>query len=238
MKIILSLAFLLPVAALSSTGIREGDHPGYPAQWWTPIPREEAKSWEVLPQDAGPGEVILSKRNELGILSNFAATPILVRNKPYASVEGFWQMMKYPEGQNDPRNQNPAIVWPFTREQVGQMVAFEAKAAGDAASQNMKKLGITWITFEGQKMLYKEKEEDKQAHYSLIFEAMKAKVDQNPEVKRILVLTGDLILMPDHKQDADATPSYRYNEIWMKIRGSLHKEKPTTVKKTALHLHR
>ena len=32
-------------------------------------PRHEAASWESLPQDAGPGEVILSKRNELGLLS-------------------------------------------------------------------------------------------------------------------------------------------------------------------------
>jgi hypothetical protein len=28
-----------------------------------------------VPQEAGPGEVILSKRDELGLLSNFAATP-------------------------------------------------------------------------------------------------------------------------------------------------------------------
>ena len=47
----------------------------YPAYWWTPVATNGAPSWEILPQEARPGEVILSKRNELGLLSNFAATP-------------------------------------------------------------------------------------------------------------------------------------------------------------------
>jgi len=61
----------------------------YPAHWWTPVPEDQKPAWEVLPQAAKPGEVILSKRNELGILSNFAATPFTLRGKRYASVEGF-----------------------------------------------------------------------------------------------------------------------------------------------------
>src|SRR5262245_15838710 len=39
----------------------------YPAAWWNPIPKDQAKSWEILPQEAELGEVILSKRNELGL---------------------------------------------------------------------------------------------------------------------------------------------------------------------------
>lgn len=42
----------------------------YPAEWFKEIPRSEAESWEILPQDAKEGEVILSKRTELGIFSN------------------------------------------------------------------------------------------------------------------------------------------------------------------------
>src|SRR4051812_23209177 len=93
----------------------------YPEHWWTPVPREGAPAWEVLPQDAGPGEVILSKRNELGILSNFATTPFHFEDVNYASVEGFWQMMKYPENGEDPRS---VLVYPFTREEVSAMSAF------------------------------------------------------------------------------------------------------------------
>ena len=66
----------------------------YPSHWWAPVPREGAPAWEILPQEAGPGEVILSKRNELGLLSNFAATPFTFHGQRYASLEGFWQMMK------------------------------------------------------------------------------------------------------------------------------------------------
>src|SRR5436190_1259098 len=63
----------------------------YPAKWWEPAPNKGAPSWEILPQEAKPGEVILSKRNELGLLSNFAATPFEFHGKRYASLEGFWQ---------------------------------------------------------------------------------------------------------------------------------------------------
>src|SRR5947207_12543802 len=84
----------------------------YPAHWWAPISKEGAPAWEIFPQEAGPGEVILSKRNELGLLSNFAATPFRFRGQTYASLEGFWQMMKFPELNEDIRTNNPDIKWP------------------------------------------------------------------------------------------------------------------------------
>jgi len=118
----------------------------YPAHWWTPVPTNGAPGWEILPQAAGPGEVILSKRNELGLLSNFAATPFTFHGKRYASLEGFWQMMKYPEGPDDPRATFPGIRWPYTREQVGQLTSFDAKHAGDLGEKNMQAMGITWVT--------------------------------------------------------------------------------------------
>src|SRR5262245_53677858 len=82
----------------------------YPAHWWTPVAKAGAPSWEILPQEAGPGEVILSKRHELGLLSNFAPTPFTFRGRRYASLEGFWQMMLYPESAADPRATFPGIV--------------------------------------------------------------------------------------------------------------------------------
>src|SRR5204863_9228735 len=100
---------------------------GYPSHWWGPVPKEGAPEWEILPQEAGPGEVILSKRHELGLLSNFAATPFTFRGKPYASLEGFWQMMKYPEGNGDARAQFPGLKWPYTREHVAQLTGIDAK---------------------------------------------------------------------------------------------------------------
>lgn len=193
----------------------------YPAHWWTPVPTENKPDWEILPQEAKPGEVILSKRNELGILSNFAATPFTFRGKRYASVEGFWQMMLYPEGPDDPRAHAPGVRWPHRREDVAQMTAFDAKNAGDAAFQIMEKLGIDWVSFEGRRMQYWSKQPGE--HYQLIVAAMRAKLEQNPKVREILLSTGDLILRPDHYQEKDPPPEWEYFKIWMQFRDELRK---------------
>src|SRR5437867_12276697 len=112
--------------------------PRYPARWWTPVSEVGKPDWEILPQEAGPGEVILSKRNELGLLSNFAATPFTYRGKRYASLEGFWQLMNYPESPDDPRAKFPGLSWTLTREQVAHLTAFESKRAGTLAEPDMK----------------------------------------------------------------------------------------------------
>jgi len=193
----------------------------YPAHWWTPVPAQGAPAWEILPQAAGPGEVILSKRNELGILSNFAATPFTLRGRRYASVEGFWQMMLYPEGPDDPRAQAPGIHWLHSRDQVAAMTAFEAKDAGTAAEDNMRRMGIDWVSFEGRRFPYRSKTPGR--HYRLILEAMRAKLAQNPDVRRILLSTGDLKLRPDHLEEPDPPPEWLYFRIWMDLRAQLQK---------------
>lgn len=196
--------------------------PSYPAHWWMAVAKEGAPEWEILPQEAGPGEVILSKRNELGLLSNFAATPFVLHGKRYASLEGFWQMMKYPEGREDPRATFPGLTWKYTREQVAQLASFEAKHAGDLGEANMKKMGITWVTYEGKQMEYKPATPGE--HYRLIVEATHEKVRQNPNVKRVLLSTGNLVLKPDHHQDPDAPAAWRYYEILTEIRSEFQSE--------------
>jgi len=193
--------------------------PRYPAHWWTPVPEAGKPDWEILPQAAKPGEVILSKRNELGILSNFAATPFTLHGKRYASVEGFWQMMLYPEGPADPRATFAGLAWQHTRAEVGQMTAFTANHAGGLASANMKKMNIDWVTFEGERMKYWSME--KGEHYKLIVAAMRAKLEQNPKVKGVLLSTGDLILRPDHFQENNPPPEWLYYKIWMEFRSEL-----------------
>src|SRR5439155_1434171 len=131
--LLVSLAGCRSPAHKEQAATRANAGHSYPAHWWAPVSKEGAPAWEILPQEAGPGEVILSKRNELGLLSNFAATPFTFRGQRYASLEGFWQMMKYPQGAGDPRAKFPGLTWPYTREQVSQMTAFEAKRAGTLA---------------------------------------------------------------------------------------------------------
>jgi predicted NAD-dependent protein-ADP-ribosyltransferase YbiA (DUF1768 family) len=211
-------------AAASQASDQPARDPRYPAHWWAPVAKEGAPGWEILPQEAGPGEVILSKRHELGLLSNFAATPFEFRGKRYASMEGFWQMMKYPENADDERAKFPGLVWPYTRDEVAQLTSFEAKRAGDAASENMQQMGIDWVTFEGQKMEYRPVEPGE--HYALIVEATREKVRQNPEVERVLLATGELVLKPDHFQPRDAVDAWRYHEILMQIRSELQEQAP------------
>lgn len=217
----------------------------YPAHWWAPVADDAKPRWEILPQEAGPGEVILSKRNELGLLSNFAATPFEFRGRHYASLEGFWQAMKYPEGPDDPRAKFPGLEWKHTRDEVAQMTAFDAKAAGDLGSRNMKAMDIDWVTFEGRQMPYRpgkgpEEEADGESpapskktsdlatpdptqgeHYRLILEATREKVRQNSEVRRVLLATGNLVLRPDHHQEPDPPAAWRYYEILSDIRSEL-----------------
>jgi predicted NAD-dependent protein-ADP-ribosyltransferase YbiA (DUF1768 family) len=212
MKFRILLLFGAAIACVAQT---------YPPHWWTPVPVDQKASWEILPQAAKPGEVILSKRNELGILSNFAATPFTYRGQRYASVEGFWQMMLYPEGPRDPRTHGPGIAWPHTRADVAQMTAFDAKDAGTAAEENMRKMGIEWVTFEGHRIQYRSKKNGE--HYRLIVDAMHAKLEQNPRVREILLKTGNLILLPDHIEEPDAPAEWQYFRIWMEIRNELQR---------------
>ncbi len=214
--------YLLLATAVRADSPAIARDPKYPAHWWTPVPTNGAPSWEILPQEAGSGEVILSKRNELGLLSNFAPTPFTFHGKKYASLEGFWQMMKYPEDTSDLRATFPGLEWKLTREQVAQLTAFDAKHAGSAADANMKKMGITWVTFEGKRLEPRSTTSDE--HYELIVEATRAKVAQNPEVQKVLLATGDLVLKPDHHQEPDAAPAWRYYEILTSIRSDLQKQ--------------
>lgn len=209
------IAILLTTGLLGAWASVRAEEP-YPPEWWAPVPTNEAAAWEVLPQAADPGEVILSKRTELGILSNFAPTPFTLDGETYASVEGFWQMLKYPEGPGDERLRDPSVVWPHTRAEVAALSGFEAKVAGSAANENMKKLGIRWVTYQGRRMEYRENA--KGEFYDLIRRAEQAKYDQNPKVAEILKKTGTLTLRPDHHQGPEAPPAERYCEIWMDIR--------------------
>jgi hypothetical protein len=85
-------------------------------------------------------------------------------------------------------------------------------------------MGIDWVTFEGHQIEYRP--ETPGEHYRLIVEVTREKVRQNPEVRRVLMETGDLVLRPDHYQPSDAPAAWRYYEILMNIRGELGRESP------------
>lgn len=190
----------------------------YPSHWWKEVPKSELKSWEISPHTAKRDvEVVLSKRNELGILSNFASTPIAYDGKTYKSLEGFWQAMKYPESKDDPRYN--LAEWPHTRSEVEQMIGSKAKRAGSFASEVMKSHNINWVTYKGEKMPYRVRHKGK--HYNLILNVMRAKLQQNANVESILKSTGQLVLLPDHKTKPNDPPAWKYFDNWMIIRQEL-----------------
>lgn len=190
----------------------------FPADWWREVPRSEAASWEILPQDAKEGEVILSKRTELGIFSNFAATPFVLDGKAFASVEGLWQSLKYPDPAvaNDPRHEIKE--WPFTRAQVEQMTAYEAKDAGKIANKIYLKYQLKDVNWGEHFFDYVDFAEGSAYHYVLIKRALKAKLDATEGLWNLLLRTECLILKPDHRPGEHEPASYRYFEIFMKLR--------------------
>ena len=225
-NVLSSIIILVCLGVTSAFSQQITRDPRYPAHWWQAIIDPKKPDWEIMPQEAAAGEVILSKRHELGLLSNFAPTPFVFHGKRYASLEGFWQMMKYPDGPNDRRSKFPALEWKYTRDEVAKLTAFDAKKAGDLASENMMKMGIDWVTFEGKRMPYRPAKPGE--HYRLIVEATREKVRQNPEVQRVLLATGDLVLKADHHQPADSPAAWRYYEILTKIRDELRQERGAT----------
>lgn len=189
----------------------------YPKHWWREVPKKELQWWEIGPQVASKGEVILSKRNELGILSNFSHAPFKFEGKQYPNVEALWQSMKYPETKNDIRSKHKG--WPHSRAQVEKMDGFAAKTAGDYGSKMMKRLKIDWVTFKGEKFVYRTAHRGR--HYQIIRAAMLEKLKQNKKVKEVLLSTGDLTLRPDHHTRVTDPPAWKYYQIWMELRRQL-----------------
>lgn len=214
------LVSLFLLVTMSCNGDLSSDN-NYPTSWWEDPKGVTKEDWEIFPSEAKYPNVILSKRNELGILSNFAATPVVIDGKEYPCVEAFWQMLKFPEDINDkddPRNKEP---WQYTRDQVASQSGRSAKKMGDYANEKMKKLGIDWVSYKGKRISLFVPE--KGLFYRLIYHVLVEKVKQNKNVHEILTRTGKLNLLPDHKMNPNSPPAWKYNEIYMDIRSKLPK---------------
>ena len=213
------IKFLLFISAFFFTNYAQS----YPEHWWAPVPESERQGdWEILPQAAGRGEVILSKRNELGIFSNFGHTPFSLDGERYASIEGFWQMMKYPDPTDvkDSRRAH-SKEYPHSRIEVSMMHGFAAKKAGDLANVINRKYGFNNVSYKKRFFNYKDFAEGSKYHLEIIRRATIEKINQNPKAKKLLITTKGLIFKPDHIQGRKVPPSYEYYNILMKIRDDL-----------------
>jgi predicted NAD-dependent protein-ADP-ribosyltransferase YbiA (DUF1768 family) len=96
-------------------------------------------------------------------VSNFAHTPFIFRGIEFASVEGFYQGIKFPEGEK--------------RAKVFAMHGVYARSAG-------KKAKTKQTTFDGQTFTMGSPE-----HHAIMKEAIRAKMEQHPEIARAFVAT-------------------------------------------------
>ena len=139
------------------------------------------------------------------LLSTFAHTPFTLscagRTIQCASVEGFWQGLKWPEGSAD-------------RERVFGLWALEAKLASQGAP------ATTHVRFCGRDVVMGSPE-----HHDLARLAIRAKLEQNAEVQRALEATDDLIfthILLDETgaqyPDSLTLPASVFCAIWTELR--------------------
>src|SRR6266550_7801233 len=138
------------------------------------------------------------------LLSTFAHTPFTLRcgerEIRCESVEGFWQGLKFPEGSPE-------------RERVFALWGLDAKRAGTGAPSDQT------IVFCGERIQRGGSE-----HHVLAESAMRAKLEQNPEVRRALLETAGLTLTHELVDDSGPVPDSRtfpaavFCAIWTRLR--------------------
>lgn len=98
-------------------------------------------------------------------LSNLYPSPFILDDIEYASVEAFWMSIKYPE--NDPR-----------RREIRTLSGIKAKLAGRDAKN------FTSLYYQGKEIQIGSPE-----HHALMKRAIRAKLEQNPDILQTLLAT-------------------------------------------------
>ena len=129
-------------------------------------------------------------------IGNLAHTPFVLRGEACASVEGFWQSLKFDDGPD--------------RERVRGLFGKAAKAAGyDLPTADS-------FIYDGHRVLTGSPE-----HRALMLEACRAKFAQNVEARDALLSTGDRPLAHRVRRDSVTIPGVVLSDYWMRIRKSL-----------------
>jgi predicted NAD-dependent protein-ADP-ribosyltransferase YbiA (DUF1768 family) len=194
----------------------DGDDPAEIAAWREAhaehvfAVRLQASGGTVL-HDLGPSED--ARREPLNVssragdwrvrlISNFAPAPFELDGRAYASVEGFWQGLKFPNESD--------------RRRIGQLIAGAAKRAGEEAvpAPTFTYDGVTYIpgTF---------------GHWKLMERACWAKFSQNEDARHALLATGYRPLEHVMRHDSTTIPGAIMAQIWMRIRRRLQEQERT-----------
>lgn len=132
----------------------------------------------------------------LSLISNFAQTPFDLDGRRYASVEGFWQGLKFPA--------------PEDRSRIAALWGSEAKQAGTEAA------GLDTIEYGGRAIRVGTFE-----HWRLMRRACLAKFSENKAARAALLSTGERPLVHNVRRDSRVIPGVIMADIWMRIRRRL-----------------
>ncbi|MBY0230726.1 MAG: hypothetical protein K2W96_15675 [Gemmataceae bacterium] len=155
--------------------------------------------------DLGPKEAACNEPINIGsrvaeprlrLISNFAATPFVLDGEEYASVEGFWQGLKF-----ETRAE---------RRRVAALAGGEAREAGAE-----KGYGET-VEYAGERIPV-----GTWKHWALMERACRAKFEQDEATREALLSTGERPLTHRMRRDSRSIPGAIMAEIWMGIRRDL-----------------
>ena len=133
------------------------------------------------------------------LISNFAATPFTLAGREYASVESFWQGLKF--ARESERRRIAALPGPQARREG------EAQGYGETVEYEGETIPVgAW------------------RHWQLMHQACWAKFTQHEEARLALLSTGERPLVHRVRHDSRTIPGVLMAEIWMKIRRKLREE--------------
>ena len=132
------------------------------------------------------------------LISNLAHTSFELDGKTYASVEGFWQGLKFSDSER--------------RRQISQLHGLEARSAGfDAEASDI-------FIYRGRTIRVGTSD-----HWHLMYLACRAKFSQHEQARVALLSTRDRPLIHKTRRDSRTIPGVVMADIWMRIRRTLAK---------------
>lgn len=143
-----------------------------------------------------------SEAKAVQLISNLGHTPFLMDGIQYASVEAFWQGLKFAEHE---------------RGEIAPLFGKEAKKMGHRVKYKK------YVRYKDQKIRVGSSE-----HWALMSRACGHKFSQHPLAQQALLETGIRPLYHKPRKDSQTIPGPIMAGIWMNIRSQLRKENGLT----------
>lgn len=141
----------------------------------------------------------------LQLISNLAATPFVLDGRGYASIEGFWQGLKFAAEAE--------------RRRIAALSGHAAKDAGPSSTPGDR------IAYDGREICVGTAD-----HWALMERACQAKFSQHDGARAALQSTGTRPLEHKVKVDSRTIPGVIMADIWMRLRSQLAQSRGQTLR--------